>query len=153
MNECKKVISAIDALRRIRPLISQSTAVIVYNSLIQPQFYYCNLVWDGLSYQLSDKLQNLQNRAATVIVKANYETSSGLLFDILKWGNLVIRRNKHKAIMMFKSLNGQAQVCLQNLFHERSTDSDLRNCFRKLTLPRLRTIYLKRSFSYSGALL
>ena len=153
MNERKKVISAIGALRRIRPLIYQSTTVLVYNSLIQPQFYYCNLVWDGLSDQLSDKLRKLQNRAARVIVKANYGTSLGLLFNILKWDNLVIRRNKHKAIMMFKSLNGQAQVCLQNLFHERSTDSGLRNCFRKLTLPRLRSIYLNRSFSYSGALL
>ena len=29
--------------------------------------------------------------------------------------------------MMFKSLNEQAPVYLQNLFHERSTDYDLRN--------------------------
>ena len=55
--------------------------------------------------------------------------------------------------MMFKSLNEQAPVYLQNLFHERSTDYDLRNSFHKLTLPRPRTNYLKRSFSYSGALL
>ena len=55
--------------------------------------------------------------------------------------------------MMFKSLNEQAPVYSQNLFHERSTDYDLRNSFHKLTLPRPRTNYLKRSFSYSGALL
>ncbi|CAH3124090.1 unnamed protein product [Porites lobata] len=60
---------------------------------------------------------------------------------------------KSLAIMMFKSLNAQAPVYLQNLFHERSTDYDLRNSFHKLTLPRPRTNYLKRSFSYSGALL
>ena len=71
----------------------------------------------------------------------------------LKWDNLVIRRKKHKAIMMFKSLNEQAPVYWQNLFPERSTDYDLRTSFRKLTLPRPRTNYLKRSFSYSGALL
>ena len=59
----------------------------------------------------------------------------------------------HKAIMMFKYLNKQAPVYLQNLFHERSTEYDLRNSFQKLTLPRPRTNYLKRSFSYSGALL
>ena len=150
---CKKVTSVIGALRRIRPLISQSTAVLVYNSLIQPHFDYCSLVWDGLSDQLSDKLQKLQNRAARVILKANYGTSSSLLLDILKWDKLVIRRKKHKAIMMFKSLNEQASVYLQNLFHERSTDYDFRNSFHKLTLPRPRTDYLKRSFSYSVALL
>ena len=42
---------------------------------------------------------------------------------------------------------------LQNLFHERSTGYDLRDSFHKLSLPRPRTNYLKRSFSYSGALL
>ena len=75
---CKKVTSAIGALRRIRALISQSTAVLIYNSLIQPHFDYCSLVWDGLSDQLSDKLQKLQNRAATVILKANYGTTIGV---------------------------------------------------------------------------
>ena len=33
------------------------------------------------------------------------------VLDILKWDKLVIRRKKHKAIMMFKSLNEQAPVC------------------------------------------
>ena len=55
--------------------------------------------------------------------------------------------------MMFKSLNERAPVYLQNPFHERSTDYDLRNSSHKLTLPRPRTNYLKPSFSYSGALL
>jgi len=53
--------------------------------------------------------------------------------------------------MMFTSLNEQAPVYLQNVFHERSTDYDLRNSSHKLTLPRSRTNYLKRSFSYGGA--
>ena len=127
----------IGAFRRIRPLISQSTAVLVYNSLIQPHFDYCTLVWDGFSDQLSDKLQKLQNWAARVIWKANNMTSLSLLLDILKWGKLVIRRKKHKAIMMFKSLNEQAPVYLQNLFHEQSTDYDLRNSVHNLSLPRL----------------
>ena len=129
---------------------AKSLGLIIDNRL---SLDYCSLVWDGLSDQLSDKLQKLQNRAARVILKANYGTSSSLLLDILKWDKLVIRRKKHKAIMMFKSLNEQAPVYLQNLFHERSTDYDLRNSFHKLTFPRPHTNYLKRSFSYSGALL
>ena len=55
--------------------------------------------------------------------------------------------------MMFKSLNGLAPVYLHDLFSERHTDHDLRDSFRKLNLPKLRTDYLKRSFGYSGALL
>ena len=77
---CKKVTSAIDTLRRIRPLISQSRSTAV-NFLIQPLFDYCSLVWDALSDQLSDKLQDLQNCAARVILKANYGNSSSVLLD------------------------------------------------------------------------
>ena len=66
---------------------------------------------------------------------------------------LSLRRRKQKAIMMFKTLNGLAPVYLQDLFIERHTDYDIRDSFRKLNLPKPRTVYLKRSFGYSGALL
>ena len=56
---CKKVSSAIGALKRIRPFVSQSTAIRIYNALIQPHLDYCSPVWDGLSNQLSDKLQKI----------------------------------------------------------------------------------------------
>ena len=49
--------------------------------------------------------------------------------------------------MMFKSLNGWAPVYLHELFSERHTDYDLRVCFRKLSLPKPRTQYLKRKES------
>ena len=49
----------------------------IYNALIQPHLDYCGPVCDGLSNQQSGKkLQKLQNRAAMVILRANYETSS-----------------------------------------------------------------------------
>ena len=56
-------------------------------------------------------------------------------------------------MIMFKSLNGLAPVYLRELFSKRDTDYDLRDSSRKLNLPKPRTNYLKRSFSYSGALL
>ena len=137
---CRKISSAIGALRRIRSLISQSTAVEIYNALIQPHFDYCAPVWDRLSSYLCEKPQKLQNRAARVILQANCEVNSSLLLETLKWYQLSLRRRKQKAIMMFKSLNGLAPVYLHD-------------SFRKLNLPKPRTDYLKRSFGYSGALL
>ena len=150
---CRKISSAIGALRRIRSLISKSTAVQIYNALIQPHFDYCAPVWDGLSSYLCEKLQKLQNRAARVILQAKCEVNSSLLLETLKWDQLSLRRRKHKAIMIFKSLNGLAPVYLHELFSERHTDYELRDSFRKLNLPKPRTNYLKRSFGYSGALL
>ena len=70
----KKVSSSIGALKRVRPFVSMHTAVEIYKGLIEPHFDYCSAVWDGLSQQLSDKLQKLQNRAARVITKSSYMT-------------------------------------------------------------------------------
>ena len=49
---CKKIASAIGALKRIRPFITTNTAIQVYQSLIQPHFDYCCSVWDGLGETL-----------------------------------------------------------------------------------------------------
>ena len=120
----RTISSAIGALRRIRPLISQSTAVQIYNALIQPHFDYCAPVWDVLSSYLCEKLKKLQTRAARVILQANCEVNSSLLLETLKWDKLSLRRRKQKAIMVFKSLNGLAPVYLQDLYSERHADYD-----------------------------
>ena len=53
---CKKVSSAIGALKRVRPFISKETAIQIYNALIMPHFDYCSPVWDCLSgYATSSK--------------------------------------------------------------------------------------------------
>ena len=121
---CRTISSAIGALRRIRPLISQSTAVQIYNALIQPHFDYCAPVWDVLSSYLCEKLKKLQTRAARVILQANCEVNSSLLLETLKWDKLSLRRRQQKAIMVFKSLNGLAPVYLQDLYSERHADYD-----------------------------
>ena len=68
--------------QRVRPFISMHTAIEIYKGLIEPHFDYCSVVWDGLSPQLSEKLEKLQNRAARVITKSSYhDTSSSYLLN------------------------------------------------------------------------
>ena len=150
---CKKVSSAIGALKRVRPFISKETAIQIYNALIMPHFDYCSPVWDCLSGYLSDKLQKLQNRAARIITKSPFDTSSDHLLSTLDWERLFLRRKKQKALMMFKSMNGLPPEYLQSLFSQRRSVYNLRDSEGKLTLPKPSTNYLKRSFSYSGAML
>ena len=113
----------------------------------------CSPVWDCLSGYLSDKLQKLQNRAARVITKTPFDTSSNHLLSTLDWERLFLRRKKQKALMMFKTMNGLAPEYLQSLFSQRHSVYNLRDSEGKLTLPKPNTNYLKRSFSYSGAML
>ena len=52
---------------------------------------------------------------------------------------------------MYKTIDKLTPVYLQEIFTTRNTNYDLRDAENKLYLPKPRTDYLKRSFSYSGA--
>ena len=98
-----------------------------------------------MSGYLSDKLQKLQNRAARVITKLPFGTSSNLLLAKLKWEKLSLRRKKQKTLIMYKTLNELAPEYLHCLFTQRHVnDYILRNLEGKLSLPKPNTIYLKR---------
>ena len=152
VNETAKIVSSgIGALKRLRPLICEDTAILLYRALIEPYFDYCCPVWDGLSNELADKLQKLQNRAIRVITKSDHYSSATALRGELGWDNLCTRRKKQKLKLMFKTLNDQSPEYLKGLFMPFSTDYGLRNSDNKLALPKPRTDFLKRSFCYSGA--
>ena len=125
----------------------------MYKGLIQPYFDYCRAAWDGLTQHLSEKLQKLHNRAIRVILKSSYDTSSRSLLNSLVWDRLSVRRATQKANLMYKCINNLAPAYLCNLFAPRTPNYYFRNAKKKLMLPKPRTDYLKRSFSYSGALL
>ena len=88
----------------------------VYNSLVQPHFDYCNVVWGNCSKNLSSKLQKLQNRAARVLTFSNYDCSTSELFQNLKWSKLVHQRAVSKAIMMHSIVNNIAPEYLTFVF-------------------------------------
>ena len=152
VNETAKIVSSgIGALKRLRPFICEDTAMLLYRALIEPYFDYCCPVWGGISNELADKLQKLQNRAIRVITKSGYYSSADTLRGKLGWDDLCTRRKKQKLKLMFKTLNDQSPEYLKGLFKPFSTDYGLRNCDNKLVLPQPRTDFLKRSFCYSGA--
>ena len=153
VNEIAKTISSgIGALKsRLRPFISDDTAILLYRALIKPHFDYCCPVWDGLSNELADKLQKLQNRAIRVITKSDYHSSATDLRTRLGWDDLFIGRIKIKAKLMFKIVNKQTPEYLQDLFKPFSTDYGLRDKENEFALLKPRTDLLKRSFCFIGA--
>ena len=107
-----------------------------------------------MSGYLSDKSPKLQNRAARVITKSPFDSSSNLLLEVLKWEKLSLRFTKQRALIMYKTLNEFAPEYLSCLFTQRHVnDYNLRNLEGRLSLPKPNTNYLKRSFCYSGACL
>ena len=148
-----KIASALGAIKRIRHLIPFNVLINVYDSLIQPHFDYCNVVWSNCGIGLSDKLQRLQNCAARILMSANSDCNVDHLFLALGWRKLKHQRQVSTAIMMYKTVHGMTPDYLTSKFVSRDeiTSYRLRNTENKLVLPLPRTNYLKKSFSYSGA--
>ena len=149
----KKIASGIDALKRVRPFVPVNTLMTIFNSLVQPHFNYCCEVWDSCCNTLAVKLQKLQNRAARVLTFSGYDASADPLIEILGWQKLESQRSFHKAVMVYKSLNGLAPEYMRSMFIYRDTVYSLRDAEGKLNIPKPRTNYLKNSFSYTGAVL
>ena len=149
----KKIVSGLGAIKRSRPYVPKETLVAIYNSLIQPYLDYCCEVWDSIGVTASDQLQRLQNRAARLILCADYNTRSQSLLDFLSWERLIERRTKQKSIMMYKVRNGQAPDCLKALFNTvgETNSHNLRGSSTRLQMLRPNTEYAKKSFSYNGA--
>ena len=145
----------VHALKRCRRSGPQSTLHSVFNSLIQPHFDYCSVVWGHCNKTLYDKLQKLQNRAARILAFSSYDTNAGLLLERLGWKRLESQRQIQEAVMVYKSLNGLVPTYLQSIFTDRSniTQYELRDTVGKLAVPLPRTNYLKNSFGYQGAVL
>ena len=66
-----------------------------------------------------DGLQRLQNRAVRVLTNTCYDADANQLLKELGWDNLETRRQKLKAEMVYKSLNGLApQLFVLEIYSE-----------------------------------
>ena len=149
----KKVSSGISIMRKVKPFIPISSLLNIYQSIVEPYFDYCSIVWNGIGDNLADKLQKLQNRAARVITGAEYLTPTNEILNKLGWSNLKERRNKQKALMMFKIVNGMTPRYLKEIFSARPGASvyNLRTSLDDIAIPRARTDYYRKSFAFTGA--
>ena len=151
----KKVAAGIGLLRRIRDFTSLDILIKIYKSLIQPHFEYASAVWDNLDVTLCQKLQKLQNRAARIITKSDYDIRSTDILRDLGWENLESRRYDLKKRLVIRVMKGEAPQYMIKLLKtkHRGTSFTLRNSDNKLDVKKPRTDCYKGSFSYSGAVL
>ena len=102
----KKIASVIGALKPVRPFVHVNILITIFNSLVQPHFNYCCEIWDSCCKTLAAKLQKLHHRAARILTFSGYDASADILIEIFGWQKLESQRSFHKAVMVYKSLNG-----------------------------------------------
>ena len=69
----KNINRGIGILKRVRHFLHRESLIILYQTLIEPYYRYCSIVWGQCCETLKDKLQVLQNRAARTIARLKYE--------------------------------------------------------------------------------
>ena len=144
-------------LRRLKPFVSTETLIYIYQTLVQPNFDYCSMVWGNCGEALKEKLQKLHNRAARVITVDTYEirTYEVDTYDILKklnWKTLEERRKEPKLAYVSKALTSQCPEKISSMFKiSRSDRYNLRSNNKMLMLSKPKTNSMKRTFGYTAA--
>ena len=139
----KKVSSGIGSIKRISHCVPPATLCNIYHELVRSHFNYCSVVWGNCVKALSDKLQRLQIRAVRDLTHTSYDADANQLLKELGWDNLETRRQKLKAEMVYKSVNGLALNYLSSKFIQRNdaiTSYNLSDSDGKLAIPLPRTI-------------
>ena len=140
-------------LSRLRYTLNLSNMKIVYNAIILPIFDYGDILYGNAATKYTDQLQKLQNRAFRILLGISpYEhVSVKEIHTRLGYKSLESRRCCHLNVMVYKVLNELAPQYLRESFKFCQYNYSLRSN-GKLSLPKPRTDYCKRTFSYQGAL-
>ena len=150
----KKCNSLLFLLSRIKLYLPLSMRKMFFNSYILPHLDYCCIIWGNCSKSLQDRVIRFQKRAARLILDKSIDTPSADLFAELRWMAFPERVKYQKAVLMYKTLHGQAPEYLANSFtfnsdiHQRQLRS---SSMPQLYTPRPRTELFRKSFKYSGA--
>ena len=151
-NISKKASKLIGFLRRAKKYISQQSLLTMYQSLVQPYFDYCSLVWGNCNQTCKDKVQKLHNRAARVITGNTYDVRSSEILLKLRCETLDKRREKQMIDIVNKALNHMCPPAITLMFHIANNENyDLRSNNKTLMLSKPKTNAMKRSFSYLAA--
>ena len=109
-------------------------------------------VWGCCGVTKLQTFQKLQNRAARIVTKSNFDTPSIGLIQSLKWPTVCDIIRGETATTVYKSLNGLVPEYLSSFFEKRSTRNvrELRNTETDLSIPLRKTNNGQRAISFRG---
>ena len=86
----------------------ESTKAFFYQGYILPFIDYGSNTWGSTSKLNIERLSKLQKRAARKILKADFDTPSSQMFNVLGWSTIENHHNYNKAVHTYKALNDLA---------------------------------------------
>ena len=98
----KKISSALGGLKQLRLYVPVDTVIAICRSMILPLFDYCDVVWASLNKGIADRMQQLQNGAARIITRCDYDTRTAEILGKRKvsaLANLDVFLDNHEKII------------------------------------------------------
>lgn len=101
----KKMSKKVNYLRRIRARLNEETALLLFKSLIVPQYDYCSTILFLVFDSDLRNLQLIQNRALRVILNAARDTSIASMLERCDVMTVKQRINYNVLIFIFKAMH------------------------------------------------
>ena len=150
-----KIRRNIGILKRMRLMVPRESLVLLYKTLIEPYFRYCNTVWGYCNETLLDKLQVLQNKAARVNKGSKFKnTNHPVLLKELCWLNVRQLIFIDTAILMYRVANNLAPEPISDMYQLANNVHNYNTRYASdgnFYLNRPNTTKGQRSTNFSGA--
>ena len=120
------------------PFLKRSHKVLYYDAVLKTFFLYGSSVWSSTSKANLDSILRLQNRAATVILNAPFNSRSVDLFNALNWIPFYRESHINQCALIYKRLQGNTPNYLNELLVINSNihTKNTRYCNLNLFCPR-----------------
>ena len=112
---CKKISSAIAALRQVR-FLPREALLSIYRALIESRIRYCCTIWGNCNAKLKNRVQKLQNRAARIITNAKPDADNDELLNALNWLNVLQLIDYTAALQIWKAVNDKGPQYISDMF-------------------------------------
>lgn len=150
---CAAVASKISLLRKLSVCVPIHAHKLFYQGYILPLLDYGSVTWGSTSAANIERLSKLQKRAARIILNAEFDTPSTLMFQELDWTSVASRIKYNKAILTYKALNDMTPEYISTMLTPISQTHSLNlrsGDNGTLYLPLSRTALYRGSFTCSA---
>ena len=86
-----------------------------YQGYILPLIDYGSITWGAASNTNIERVSKLQKRAARIILRADFDTPSSVMFQELNWPSIENRLKYNKAVLTYRALNKLTPDYISNL--------------------------------------
>ena len=121
-----------------------------YEGYILPLIDYGSITWGTTSNANIERLSKLQKRAARIILRADFDTPSSLMFRELKLLSIESRLKHYKAVLIYRALNNLTPDYISNLLTPLSDIHSLKSENGLLHISVARTALLNGYFTCSA---